>query len=58
MEPVLILQFMADDGPAYLGTWLRRHRIEADVRLAEAGYRDAVAAFAAAGGEKLLGPAE
>jgi serine/threonine protein kinase/tetratricopeptide (TPR) repeat protein len=28
------------------------------VRLAEAGYRDAVAAFAAAGGEKLLGPAE
>jgi hypothetical protein len=28
------------------------------VRLAEAGYRDAAAAFAAAGGEKLLGPAE
>jgi len=28
------------------------------VRLAESGYRDAAAAFAAAGGEKLLGPAE
>jgi tetratricopeptide (TPR) repeat protein len=28
------------------------------VRLAEAGYRDAAAAFAAAGGEKLLGPAD
>ena len=26
------------------------------VRLAESGYRDAAAAFTAAGGEKLLGP--
>ena len=37
MAPVLILQFMADDAPAYLGTWLRRHGIDADVRLAEDG---------------------
>ena len=37
MAPVLILQFMADDAPAYLGTWLRRRGIDADVRLAEGG---------------------
>jgi GMP synthase (glutamine-hydrolysing) len=36
MAPVLILQFMADDGPAYLGTWLRQHGIAADVCLADA----------------------
>ena len=35
MAPVLILQFMADDGPAYLGTWLRQHGIGADVCMAE-----------------------
>jgi GMP synthase-like glutamine amidotransferase len=34
MAPVLILQFMADDGPAYLGTWLRQHGIAADLCLA------------------------
>lgn len=34
MGPVLILQFMADDGPAYLGTWLRRQGIAFDLRLA------------------------
>jgi GMP synthase (glutamine-hydrolysing) len=34
MAPVLILQFMADDGPAYLGTWLRRRGIAADVVVA------------------------
>jgi GMP synthase-like glutamine amidotransferase len=37
MAPVLILQFMADDGPAYLGTWLRQRGIAADVRHAEGG---------------------
>ena len=37
MAPVLILQFMADDAPAYLGTWLRRQGIDADVRLAAGG---------------------
>jgi len=37
MEPVLILQFMADDTPAYLGTWLQRAGVAADVRFAGAG---------------------
>lgn len=37
MAPVLILQFMADDAPAYLGTWLRQRGIAADVCLAEGG---------------------
>ena len=37
MAPVLMLQFMASDGPAYLGTWLRRHGIAADVHLAASG---------------------
>jgi GMP synthase-like glutamine amidotransferase len=37
MAPVLILQFMADDGPAYLGTWLRQRGVPADVRHAEGG---------------------
>jgi GMP synthase-like glutamine amidotransferase len=35
MAPILILQFMADDGPAYLGTWLRRRGIAFDVRRAD-----------------------
>jgi GMP synthase-like glutamine amidotransferase len=33
MAPVLILQFMVDDAPAYLGTWLRQRGVVADVRL-------------------------
>ena len=37
MASVLILQFMADDGPAYLGKWLRQRGISADVRMAEGG---------------------
>jgi len=37
MAPVLILRFMADDGPAYLGTWLRKRGIAADVCCAETG---------------------
>jgi GMP synthase-like glutamine amidotransferase len=37
MAPVLILQFMNDDAPAYLGTWLRRHHVDAAVCLAEGG---------------------
>jgi GMP synthase (glutamine-hydrolysing) len=37
MAPVLILQFMADDGPAYLGAWLRQRGIGANVCLAEGG---------------------
>jgi len=36
MKPVLILQFMENDAPAYLGTWLARRGITNDVRLATA----------------------
>jgi GMP synthase-like glutamine amidotransferase len=36
MDPVLILQFMDNDGPAYLGTWLQRCGIASEVRLATA----------------------
>lgn len=35
--PVLILQHLSGDGPGYLGTWLARHGIAADVRNTEAG---------------------
>jgi GMP synthase (glutamine-hydrolysing) len=35
MAAVLILQFMNDDAPAHLGTWLRRRGIDAHVCLAE-----------------------
>src|SRR5262245_30277331 len=37
MKPVLILQFMENEGPAYLGTWLGRQRIASDLRLATSG---------------------
>lgn len=37
MGPVLILQFMGDDAPAYLGSWLQQQGIAADLRLAEMG---------------------
>ena len=36
MNPVLILQFMENDAPAYLGTWLFQHGITSDLRLANA----------------------
>jgi GMP synthase-like glutamine amidotransferase len=36
MNPVLILQFMENDAPAYLGTWLVQHGITSDLRLATA----------------------
>jgi GMP synthase-like glutamine amidotransferase len=35
--PVLILQHLSSDGPAYLGQWLVGQRIDFDVRDAEAG---------------------
>ena len=43
-KPVLILQFMDNDAPAYLGTWLERHGIASDVRLATAsgGFPDRI----------------
>jgi len=34
MNPVLILQFMDNDAPAYLGTWLHRRGMATDLRLA------------------------
>lgn len=37
MKPVLILQHLDMDGPAYLGTWLRREGVPVDVRCTEAG---------------------
>lgn len=36
-EPVLVLQFMSDDGPGHLGIWLRRRGIAADLRNAAVG---------------------
>jgi GMP synthase-like glutamine amidotransferase len=56
MKPVLILQHLSGDGPAYLGTWLSRRGIAHEVRDAEAGDRypesvDAYAALAVLGGE-------
>lgn len=46
---VLVLQHLSGDGPAYLGTWLARHGIAADVRNTEAGdaYPDDMAGHAA-----------
>lgn len=37
MEPVLVLQFMPDDGPGYLGTWAARHGVPCVVLNAAAG---------------------
>ena len=53
---VLVLQHLSSDGPGYLGTWLARHGIRADVRNTEAGDAypatlDGYAALAILGGE-------
>jgi len=54
-KAVLILQFMDNDGPAYLGTWLATRRIASDVRLATAGaFPDRIDGYA---GLALLGGA-
>jgi GMP synthase-like glutamine amidotransferase len=37
MRPVLVLQFMSDDGPGYLGTWAKREGITLELRNAAAG---------------------
>jgi GMP synthase (glutamine-hydrolysing) len=37
MLPVLVLQHLAFDGPAFLATWLRMQGVAVDVRCAEAG---------------------
>lgn len=52
---VLILQFMDNDAPAYLGTWLDEHAIASDLRLATSGVGfpdriDGYAALAVLGG--------
>ena len=49
MKPVLILQFMSNDAPAYLGTWLSRHRITSDLRLAasSSGFPDRIDGYSA-----------
>lgn len=48
-KPVLILQFMDNDAPAYLGTWLERHRVASELRVAtaSAGFPDRVDGFSA-----------
>ena len=37
MKPILVLQHLVDDGPAYLGTWLRRQGLSVDLRCTELG---------------------
>lgn len=56
MKPVLVLQHMTLDGPAFLATWLARHGIPMDLRNTEAGdpypaTLDGHAALAVLGGE-------
>jgi len=49
MPRVLILQFMDNDGPAYLGTWLARYGIASDLRVATSasGFPDRIDGYAA-----------
>lgn len=56
MKPVLILQHLSADGPAYLGTWLAREGVAADVRDTQSAHAypdriDGYAALAVMGGE-------
>lgn len=56
MKPVLILQHMSSDGPAYLGHWLRAERIPFEVCDTQAGqdypaHIDGYGALAVLGGE-------
>ena len=37
MKPVLILQHLSTDGPAYLATWLATRGLSMDVRNTQAG---------------------
>ncbi|WP_284620393.1 type 1 glutamine amidotransferase [Aquabacterium humicola] len=37
MKPVLVLQHLHDDGPAYFGDWLAREGVPMDLRCTEAG---------------------
>jgi GMP synthase-like glutamine amidotransferase len=49
MDPVLILQFIHNDGPAYLGTWLERHGVASELRLATSsgGFPDGIDGYSA-----------
>lgn len=49
MDSVLILQFIDNDAPAYLGTWLNERRITCDLRLAASGrgYPDRIDGYCA-----------
>jgi len=56
MKPVLVLQHLSGDGPAYLGTWLRQQGLPFEVRNSEAGDAlpdsiEGYAALAVLGGE-------
>lgn len=54
MQPVLILQHLSADGPAYLGTWLQQAGVRFDVRNTEAG-QDFPASLAGYGALAILG---
>jgi GMP synthase (glutamine-hydrolysing) len=49
MDPVLILQFMDNDAPAYLGTWLDERSIASDLRSATSkrGFPDRIDGYSA-----------
>ena len=56
MKPILVLQHLSSDGPAYLATWMQRHELSFEVRNTEAGeacpeHMDAYSALAILGGE-------
>jgi GMP synthase (glutamine-hydrolysing) len=56
MKPVLVLQHLSNDGPAYLGTWMQRHGLPFEVRNNDTGeaypqHMEAYSALAILGGE-------
>ena len=56
MKPVLVLQHLSSDGPAYLATWMQRHQVPYEVRNTDVGeaypeHMDAYSALAVLGGE-------
>jgi GMP synthase-like glutamine amidotransferase len=56
MKPVLVLQHLSSDGPAYLATWMQRNAVPFEVRNTDVGeaypeQMDAFSALAILGGE-------
>ncbi|MBL8360628.1 MAG: type 1 glutamine amidotransferase [Rubrivivax sp.] len=56
MKPVLVLQHLSSDGPAYLATWMQRNQVPFELRNTEAGedypaHMDGHSALAVLGGE-------